>query len=123
VRFYVPNYYDIYKNPFFDVVLVVGFLNPLEIPHDHQQLRDHKSHNIWLRRRYMFWEHIFHCLSRWDYSRRGALTIYTYKEALILTQQCQPLLFRHLQKLCRIPGCFHLNRYKQLYLFYDISEL
>jgi len=52
------------KNLFSDVVLVVGFLHPYELPLDHQQLRDHKSHCIWLLRTYMSWGHIFHCLFR-----------------------------------------------------------
>ena len=76
------------------------------LPIDHQQLRDPKSRCIWLRRTYMFWEHIFHYLVRRDYSH----------------QQCQPPLFRNRQKLCRILGYFRLIRYKQPFLFCDISE-
>jgi len=51
-----------------------------------------------------------------------ALTIYMYKGVVVLVQQCQPPLFRHRQKLCRILDCFHLIRYKQPFLFCDISE-
>jgi len=70
----------------------------------------------------MFWEHIFHCLIRQDYSHMRALTINTYNEAMVLVQQCQPPLFRHRQKLCRILDSFHLIRYKQPFLFCDIFE-
>jgi len=47
---------------------IMDLQNPLLLPLDHQQLRDHKSRCIWLRRRYMFWEHIFHYEVRKDYS-------------------------------------------------------
>jgi len=71
----------------------------------------------------MFWEHIFQFLVQHDYSHLRALTIYTYKGALVLVQQCQPPSFRHRQKLCRILGSFRLIRYKQPFLFCDIFEL
>jgi len=117
VRSYVLRNYDTYKTLSFYAALVVELLNHYLPPLEHQQLRDKKSHRIWLHRTYKFWKCTYHFVSRQDISNLTASPFCMYKEAQVSVQQHIPRRLRHLHKLCRILDRFHLYQCKQPFLF------